>query len=238
MPVIALGLVSLSANAQPRVPKALQRFQVGYSFPKVNAEYRYMLDSMTTEKVSTKGGFGVTMGTSIPLTKIGDQSSLTFGIDGLFNMLVWDYENVEDDYASYSSSTGYSQQYTVTGGTMQISVPLGIDFKFGGEANLLKRPIGFGTLGAGVMPTAALTAYQGDAGAVIKALPYLKGELGIYAGVGIKLRAIYSMGTFDYIKQKGNNPYASESASLKAKSNFTFSILIMPFAWAWNRYDW
>ncbi len=231
-----LLVLGASINAEARLPKGLQRYQVGYSYPISISNYKISLaDTVIERTVKTKGGFGVTMGTYIPVAKFSEASQLAFSIDGLFNMLIWDMEPVNDVY--YSGTSGYNKEYVITGGSMQIGVPLGLDLKFGCDAALEKsKGAGF-TFGAGVMPTAALTAYEGEAGAVIRAQPYLKGELAVFAGICFKLRAVYAMGKFDYINATGEKSGYDdgEGVTLTNKSTLTLSLILMPFSWAWDK---
>ena len=113
--VLLILLYATSANA--RLPKALQRYQLGYSYAMMSAEYRlsypiyrqssfdlFIVDTVLKKDIRTKGGFGATMGTYIPIAQLSENALVALGIDGVFNMLVWDYERVEADY---STTAGY-----------------------------------------------------------------------------------------------------------------------------------
>lgn len=230
-----IALCALSFTSEARLPNALTRFQVGYSYPRAKADYKLTLDDTSIiETVTTKGGFGATLGTHIPISKFGDATALALTIDGMYNLLVWDMEPVNDVYNT--NTAGYNKQYTITGGSVQLSVPIGLDLKFGCEAALEKSKGACFSFGAGAMPTAALTAYQDNAGAIIRMQPYLKAEFGLMAGICVKVRAIYAMGKFDYINAKNDlGDVDTYGSSLTSRSTMTLSLLLMPFSYSWDK---
>lgn len=233
--MVTLLLCTSAVSSEARLPNALTRFQVGYSYPRAKADYRLTLDDTSIfETVTTKGGFGATIGTHIPISKFGDATMIALTIDGLYNLLVWDMEPVNDVYNT--NTVGYSNQYEITGGSVQLSVPIGLDLKFGCEAALEKSKGACFSFGAGAMPTAALTAYQDNAGAIIRLQPYVKAEFGVMAGICMKIRAIYAMGKFDYINVKNDaGDIDTYGASLTSKSTLTLSLLLMPFSYSWPK---
>lgn len=248
--LLLMMLCWMSASA--RMPKALQRYQLGYSYAMMSAEYRlsypvyrqsgndlFIIDTVLKKDIRTKGGFGATMGTYIPIAKLSENAVVALGIDGVFNMLVWDYERVKEDYGA---TAGYSANYAVTGGTMQMGVPIGFDMKFGCDAALDKSRRSCATFGVGAFPSASLTAYEMEADAAIKVQPYFKAEVGFFAGVCFKVRALYTPGKIGLIDQEYNSitPFGdvNSNISLTGRSSFTFSLLVMPFSFAWERSEW
>jgi hypothetical protein len=229
-------LCSAAFMSSYAIGNTAKRSEIGYSIPSIKADYTLiLLDTTISEKVQTKGGFGIIFGNSINLAKFGDNGALQIGIDGMFDILVWDLSPVNQTYSGYS---GYSTEYEITGGTMRFGVPISADFKFGAEATLNKKKRGIFTFGAGFAPTAALTAYETDADAKIKIQPFVKAELGIVAGIGFKLRMQYNLGKFDYIRLNPETEYNLGSAGLRGTSAVTFSLVLMPFGFAWKNYEW
>jgi hypothetical protein len=72
--------------------------------------------------------------------------------------------------------------------------------------------------------------------------PYVKAEVGIYAGICMKVRAMYAIGDLTYMDYKhsesGAGMETSGTAKLVGKSNFAISLLIMPFSYKWSTEDW
>jgi hypothetical protein len=236
---------SLNAQAQPELPKSLQRYQVGYSYVMANARLKYsyaypdyygrMFDTAVDIRMPSKGGFGVTMGTYIPLAQMGKTSNLNLGIDGVFNIAIWDMEQF---YSSAGEDLGpyYSADYVITAGTIQYGLATTLDFKAGCDAMLDKKfPYCF-TFGAGAFPTFALTTFYGLPGfSKIRVRPILKAEMGFRLGICLKARILYLPGTFRYMGYDDETAGYSESFALESKGTLTASLVIMPFSWAWKK---
>lgn len=249
--LIAIFFVPFSSLAQS---KGFQRFQLGYSFPMTKAKYteRYLIyqdlsddniDTTMSKDVRTKGGFGITLGHFFPVAKMGEKSSLNISIDFLYNMMVWDAEMV--DVSGYDYSTGsysYNTTYVISAATVHWGLPIGVDFKTGGEATLDRSSKLSMTLGTGIYPSLNLTVFETNAGAKTKIQPYLKAEVGVFAGINWKVRALYSFGKLEYIDYsdvESGSSYAYESsASLVSKSTLTLSLLVMPGSFKWGKNEW
>lgn len=250
--ILLLTMLPILTFAQP---KAIQRFEIGYSFPMTSATYtnHYSTydvggtdnsDTTFSRNVRSKGGFGITLGSYFPISKLSDKSSLNISVDFLYNLLVWD--NALADFQTYDETTGtyttYSNSYVITAATVHWGLPVGFDFKYGGEATLDKSNRLSFTLGTGVYPSMNLTVFDAYPGAKFKMQPYLKAELGVFAGVNIKVRALYSFGKLDYLnysdKAAGPDYGYESSASLVSKSCLTLSVMVMPVSFRWGKETW
>jgi hypothetical protein len=252
--IILLVLLPALVFAQPRIPKGLQRFQIGYSFPMTSATYTTHslifddfgdnnLDTVQSKDVKTKGGFGVTLGTHFPIVQLSDNSCLSISLDYLYNLLVWDADMVKID--GYDATTGaytYNSTYIISAATVHMGLPVGIDYKMGGEASLDRSNRTSLTLGTGFYPSMNATIFENNAGAKLKIQPYLKAEFGAFAGVNWKVRALYSFGRLEYIDYSSSltgTGYAyEESASLISKSSLVLSLMVQPFSFGWSKSQW
>lgn len=121
-----------------------------------------------------------------------------------------------------------------------MALPIGLDFKFGCDALTVKNNRFCATLGVGALPTYSVTTLDniptldGQFGVA----PYAKVEAGIFAGICMKVRAIYSFGNTTYFDKTDKTTFSSNSTTLVGKSNLTISLLVMPFSWAWDKEEW
>jgi hypothetical protein len=233
-------------DAQPNLPEGLQRYHLGYSYVRSNARMKYhysspdmygkLYDTSVNIKMPSKGGFGVTMGTYIKLAQIGKSSNLNLGLDGVFNLAVWDMEaftgGIEDEYLG----PYYTADYVVTAGTLQYGMTATLDLKTGCDAMLDKTIHSCFTFGAGAYPSFAMTTFMGLPGfSKLRVQPVLKAEMGFCFGVCMKARILYMPGTFRYMGYNDITQYYDESFSLESKGSMTISLLIMPFSFAWQK---
>ena len=256
----ALGLGILAfltlqeVNAQWfRLPGVLQRYEMGYSYAIGMATYKSSnnwnngsnnLDTSFSQDVTSTAGFGVVIGTSVPLKQLGNRCMLSLGIGYNYNMFTWDYKSpsFRNKLTDGEGRVYYDfNELPISGVSLQMGLPISADFKFGNDA-FLRKNVRFGTtFGAGVLPVAAMTADFDNAGFGFGAAPFVKAEVGIFAGICFKLRAQYALGYLPFYDSKnslsGFTGYDVKS-SLIGKQQFTFSLLIMPFSWAWQERGW
>ncbi len=228
-----------------KFPGLLKRFQLGYSFVSNTADYtgayRIINPAMNVDttfkpfEMKTSVAWGFTAGTYIPLKRLGKVSSLNLGVDYLYNMMTW-----KSDVPSIGSF-GIS---SFDGVTVQMALPVGLDFKFGSDAVQQRTPAMCATLGAGVYPSYALTSLTGAPITLDPAFsiaPYVKAEVGFFAGVCMKVRAIYAIGDLTYMNYENTSNSMGElktSSKLVGKSNLAISLLIMPFSFKWDNEEW
>ena len=92
-------VLSLPITSSAKFPGILQRYQLGYSFVMNSAEYKvkqkitvpdFAKDTNYSYDMKTSASFGVTMGTYVPIARLGRKSKLVWGIDYMYNMMLWD----------------------------------------------------------------------------------------------------------------------------------------------------
>lgn len=240
--VIAVIMATPFASSA-KFPGILQRTHLGYSFLVNSAEYKvqqkitvpdFAKDTTYKYDMKTSATFGITIGTYVPIARLGRKSKLVWGIDGMYNMMLWDSK-----LKMYGGS-GTVIDAPFSGATLQLALPTGLDFKFGCDALNVKNIRFCTTLGAGVYPSYSITALDqvNDIDPQFGIAPYAKFEVGVFAGICMKLRAIYAVGNLAYIDQKEKTDYSNTHSQLLGTSNLTLSILVMPFSWTWPREEW
>jgi hypothetical protein len=248
-----LALPVAATRAQSAMPKFLQRFQVGYSFLNAEANYRvqypientdplridrYFRDTIIAQDVKNKGGYGITAGTYVPLALLGKRSTLALTIDFVYNTYKWDYTPITGNIRLLPGQKG-----VVTGNTTQIGAPIGIDYKFGGDARLDRSRRLCASAGFGGAALSTTTEYSGNGNSSLKVYPYIKGEVGVLAGVCLKVRAMYTFGGFRYVNDRGpaadaQTGYFNSTVSLYGKSSLAISVIMMPFSKSWEKTRW
>lgn len=229
-----------------KFPGILSRFQVGYTFVSNQAEYSSSFKtgflnidtSFPGYEMKTSASFGVTAGTYFPLARLGNSSALVLGVDFMYNAMTWDSK-----IPGILDNSNFSMKFD--GVTAQMALPVGLDFKFGADAIQARDRRFCATLGGGVFPSYSATALNNTPMTiepVFSVAPYVKAEVGIYAGICMKVRAIYAIGDvvyMDYKKSDNTGGIRSESTSkLTSNSNLSLSLLIMPFSYKWQKAEW
>ncbi|MBS1587400.1 MAG: hypothetical protein JSS82_17840 [Bacteroidetes bacterium] len=229
--------------------KKARRSELGLSYPMTNTSffYRYRefgygqfgtsYDTSFSFKLKSKGGFGLTVGGFIPIIPAHAKTSmLAFNITGSFNIITWDLGSVADN--AFNDGSLFYDDALVTSSTMIMSFLLGFDYKYGADAALDKGQRFCFTMGGGVAPTMTLTQFGGiPAGASMKVKPYAKVELGMMAGICMKLRVLYTIGDLDYFSYHDKGSTYDESLSLTDKSNFAVALVLMPMSFKWEKKD-
>ena len=238
--LLFLAAIAIPKESSAKFPGILARFQLGYSFLANSAEGQghtvikspsFNQDTTIITKLNTSASWGFTAGTYFRLTHMGESGILALGVDYMYNMMTWKIDNSEP--ASFD------------GATVQMALPIGLDLKFGADAMMSRDHRFCATVGAGVYPSYSITSIT-DAPITIdpafSVAPYIKAEVGVYAGICMKVRALYTIGDLTYMdyKESSNvNGYESSTSSkLVGKSNFAVSLLIMPFSFKWKTEDW
>ncbi|RYE25396.1 MAG: hypothetical protein EOP51_04205 [Sphingobacteriales bacterium] len=255
-------LMPVLAHAQPSkgTPGFFKRLELGYTFVGDKANYqlkypveriyplqidRVIYDTVIKSTIKSKGGFGLTIGSNAPIAKLSEAGVLAFSFNFMYNTLVWEaqQEAVSGPATSGGRIATPNERESEGGTTNQIGMQLGLDAKFGCDAITDKGYRFCASFGTGATPMAAMTTYDGDDQTVLRVRPYVRGEVGIYAGMCFKVRAMYSFGRYPYLDVDKTEPGTSLAAfdnnvTLTGKSSFTVSLLIMPFAGTWSDDKW
>ncbi len=235
-----------------RIPKWMTRYEIGYSYPMAWADYSrtdqftnpftgQVQTSNYNTRTSSKFSFGASIGTYIPVARLGSKSMFAISITMTEAMYSWDYPVSSFNGFDEDGSVIYSSDFGFSGMTMQLGLPVGADFKFGCDALSDKAMRFCGTIGAGVFPSGSLTADFDNAGFGYGVTPFVKLEAGVMAGICMKLRIMATIGNMPFYD--GNNSLtgwenAQTQSSLIGKQSVTASLIFMPFSWAWKKTGW
>lgn len=238
------ALIGSHTESRADFPGFFQRLQVGYTFVSNSAQSEARdffpilgIDTSYTHTIKTKGGFGATIGSSIPLARLGKVSMLTLGVDYMYNMMLWDSNVPRYGFGPIGDAGGFN----FSGATVQMALPVGLDIKFGADALAVKNHRFCATIGAGAYPSYAMTSldYDYEIDPQFSITPYAKLEVGFFAGICMKLRVITAIGTFNYMDVSSDNPIVGKSkTTLTGTSSTTISLLFMPFSFSWKKTEW
>ena len=249
--LLLLCLSFSSGHAQWfHLPGFLQRYEIGYSYSIANATYKSQYsngangDTTLSKNVTSTAGIGAQIGFTIPITRIGGKCMLALGLGYQYNMYTWDYKTPNFD-GSYKDGDGNVifdlSTISTSAASLQMGLPISADFKFGNDAFLRKNQRWGCTFGAGVLPVAAVTADFDNAGFGFGAAPFVKAEVSFFAGICFKLRGQYAIGYLPFYDAQNSlgalTDYAVKS-SLTGKQQMTFSLILMPFSFAWQEHGW
>lgn len=254
---LLLAITAPQANAGFGLPNFIKRYELGFSYSMAFANYTNSVATTTGDgqtfvtnmdmKVRSSFGYGGIMGTYIPITRVG-KSVMAIGVDLNYNMFVWNY-NIPQYQSNTTDVNGNItgvvfgndvMDMPMTGVSMQVALPVSLDFKFGAEASLLRGTRWTGTIGAGAYPAVSATADYGNAGFGFGVVPFAKAEVGVLGGIYWKLRVQYAAGNMPFYTKKNNilqGPDANNS-ELIGKGIASVSLVLMPFSWNFNEDGW
>lgn len=169
-----------------------------------------------------------------PISYLSDKSilALNVGVYGMANK--WDLGNTSlTGDASYEAKELY------------LGVPIGVDIIWGGEATCDKGDKVTLRAGAGVMPYFATGDWADGSNKYSKLgiQPYVKAEIGFFAGIEWKVRGmivassrtVYDIKVGDYYLRDSDYYYA---LNYKVRPTYTVGIALLPFSFGWGGNKW
>ena len=178
------------------------------------------------------GGY---IGTSIPFKATGHISLWAFDIGLNLNMPTWPGLNMQSDYTAPTP--------LLTASTMQIGLPVGVEWKVGCDA-IESRRLGLGaSFGAGFIPQVSITSLANDplqhTGYAFNCAPYLKAEVAENFLICTKFRFMYTIGDVNLLEVNHAIPGKTDGPfKIISQSNFYLSWIIMPFSGRWRETRW
>ncbi len=226
-----------------------QRYEIGGGLVMPSGEFTgvvhvygpnnsYKGDSTAKRPISATG-FGAQIGLNLPFKGTGHISCWALAIQLQVNQYIWSDLNqtmtTDGVFKPYSTSLNAS--------TMQVSLPIGIDYKVGNDAILSKRLLFGASMGVGVIPQFNSTSLEGvptyDATYGWGVTPYAKFDWSIFGGICWKFRFMYTLGKVNILDVNGKvSPINDGPFSLSTKSAFSASLIIMPFSFKWSESAW
>lgn len=198
----------------------------------------YIGDTTIKRTMSTMG-FGGSIGLSLPFKATGHISCWAATIHLGVNMHTWG--DLNSTYGP--DGTVNVPNEPLTASTMQIHMPIGIDWKVGNDAIKSQRLALGASMGAGIMPQLNMTTLsEGEGfqtGIGMGFQPYAKVEGAFRIGVVCKIRAMYTMGDISLIEVNRSIPGVTDGPfKVVNTSNIILSFIIMPFSGGWRETDW
>lgn len=193
----------------------------------------------TASRAIPANGFGGLIGVNMPFKATGHISCWAVAAQLGVNMYTWaDLNQTMTIAGDYKTS-----KKPLSASTMQIILPVGIDYKVGNDAILTKRlPLGV-SFGVGVVPQIMQTklnevsAFKPQWG--YSCLPYAKFDVSVFTGFCWKIRLMYSMGQINLLDVNHKiDGYNDGMLTLSSKSQLMASFIIMPFSGGWREWAW
>lgn len=247
-----------------KMPGYLSNYEMGYSysFTAVNQFQTFTLPGgsvhdFKSSKVHSLMAPGVYIGWSLGLKKLGVQKRTALGLNvGMQeNMFLWSHTSTAwrgapgamggDQFGFYNEES--------TGMSMQIGIPVSLDIKFGFDAMKYKNVKWASSVGIGVMPQFTMSAGIPNSESesfAIGVTPFIKGDIGFFAGIAMKLRAQIGLGVMPMADSKhslfggmsggikGENTGVQHEYRVTAPVQATISFIAMPFSWSWGEKGW
>lgn len=233
----------MNARANGKKMKSYLSYDIGYHIPISKATFKHSfvneVDGMYAgEKVISREidvkGFGVSGNVYYPLFSLTEKSILAFNVGAIGNILKYDIGEVRT-----STTAVYNWSFS----SMQIGLPLCIDYKFGGEAIYDKAEKVSFTAGFGISPTVYASSFGPSSIVKFGVRPYVHAEIGFFAAIEWKVRASCLMNSTQFFRADNENaglesmPYNSRF-TMNSKPVFNIGFAFMPFSWDWENSRW
>lgn len=202
----------------------------GYDFrDKINGKE---LDTTFTAQARITKSLSGYLGVSVPLAMPNNKSMFCLDIEA--NILTGAIT-----YDTIILPLGYKDlQIAETIPFMMASAPISFNYKFGGDATLSKDNRTLLSAGAGIATTYITVDDNTNAEALIRAVPFIKAEVGFVFGFAFKLRGTAYLGNYNLIDYK--SPEASTAVGMLSRQysgplGYNLSVIIMPMAFSWDK---
>ncbi|MCD6010650.1 MAG: hypothetical protein K0Q79_512 [Flavipsychrobacter sp.] len=231
--------------------KDIQRYELSFNYTMNNGFFEgvtqatstayntgaYYGDTNVNRAISTTG-YGGSIGLSLPFKATGHISCWAATMQLGVNMYTWN--NLNSTYINGEIVDPSGD--ILTASTMNIHLPIGIDWKVGNDAIKSQRLALGASFGAGVIPQVTMTSLSSgtpNSGTNFGFTPFAKVEFGWRWGWVFKLRGMYSMGQYNLLYINREIPGVSDGPfRISSTSNITVSLVIMPFSGGWRETDW
>lgn len=233
----------MNARANGKKMKRYLSYDIGYHIPITKGTFThsyvnevngmYAGEKVITRELDAKG-FGVSGNVYYPLFELTEKSIIAFNVGALANVLTFDIGRV---------NTSETANYNYSFSSLQIGIPLCIDYKSGGEAIYDKAEKVSFTAGFGISPTFYGSNFGPSSVTKFGVRPYVHAEIGFFAAIEWKVRASCLMNSTQFFRADNDSPglagmpYNSQF-TMSSKPVFNIGFALMPFSWDWENSRW
>jgi hypothetical protein len=199
------------------------------------------LGDSTKQRPLTGQGEGGFIGLSLPFKATGHISCWAAHVELGVNQYTWN--DLNQTYSIEGNSYN-NVKPALNASTLQVALPVGIEWKVGSDAIESKRLNFASTLGLGVIPNYNMTSLQSVSGASsfssFGCTPYVKAEGSVFLGILVKVRVMYTIGDVRMLEVNKAIPAGSTDGPFRITSNsdLILSFIIMPFSAGWSETSW
>lgn len=188
-----------------------------------------------TRTIEGKPKMSLSLGSYAMLATLGHRSivALTYGLE---------YFSLEGEIGNVNPMPGFNYDKKFT--QQIIGMPIGVAYKFGGEASYVKTDRFSVSAGIAAAP-AYVTSDYADAynSSNFRIIPMAFAEVGVFGGMQFKLRgSCYPLGMAGVKIRPGDagmGAFPTETnIHIFSQPIFQVGIAIMPFSYKWNEYHW
>lgn len=192
-----------------------------------------VLTKELTPSAKLKNAWCGYLGSFIPIALVSDNSMIVFNTELAFTSATFEYDSL-----LFQGTKRYMKPFH----SYRVGALLSVEYRVGGDIPLNKNEGVMLTIGGGLNPCIVNTS-DFDKILPYKVMPFIKGELGFFAGMAFKIRGIYYF---------GNSLYADESAvgisdngvgdmlhtNITGGNGFDIALVLIPFSVNWNSDNW
>jgi hypothetical protein len=191
-----------------------------------------LVDTNITTHIKSRHSFVILGGTFFPLALLSDNSMLAFNVEFLGS-----YTDLVFDSVYFHPKALYKKSQ----GIIMLGVPISLDLKYGGDVALSKVKRQMLTIGGGFFFGGTNSYSNTEKQFPFLPIPFAKAEIGFFAGIAFKLRAVVYFGDAKFIDRPTGNIFAADDV-LETKTHsgygYDISLLIMPFSYGWRTEEW
>jgi hypothetical protein len=255
--LLTFSLLSIIATAQAQYSKLrvggfFQRLELGVSYNQFRFDHKQIftaIDNTIADRVTydNKSPFSIGgyIGSGFRLAKFKANRTMVLAIGVQANLIQWDHFG----WNFNPLSSGW-QRTEIEGTSLQFGLPIGLDFKFGAEAELHNAIKNGASIGFGIIPQYTMTTdmpFTGFDNTTLSYNPYIRAEVGLFGAVGVKLRGQVVIGTSPIIKSEDALAQSIEKPSpfikqydviIDVPAHYSLSLILQPFAFTWGKENW
>ena len=218
----------------------LKRLSIGYglhfTYNALTTTYQYSNSLQTTFLTGMKStkSSNLFISTFFNIARITPKSAVTLDLGFSYTGFTFKQDSVTLQSYNLDSGRFYNVRFAEEFPVSIMSLPIGVDFRTGGEATLSKENRTSFALGAGIAPS-YVTAETKDGGH-IRVIPFVKAEAGFFLGMEFKLRAMAFLGEANYIDNKLDGTadvVGVTSRKSEGPVGVSVSLAVMPFSVKW-----